>query len=122
MPSTPTIRVTPGTYTIAFGGMVHSHPALATGAAEFDVREPVKPVAATEEVFTAWGKEGNGLQVGLGFPAGQKRAYRHGETVTMVVRVRNVSKEPVKFQYIPKLFVENPHSVTDGRWLTSTTP
>src|SRR5262245_10102868 len=35
------------------------------------------------EAFTAWGKEVNGLQAGLGFHPGQKRAYRHGETVKL---------------------------------------
>jgi hypothetical protein len=29
----------------------------------------------------------------LGFKAGEKRAYSHGETVTLVVRVRNVGKQ-----------------------------
>ena len=112
--STPTIRVRPGKYTIAFGGMVHSHSTLSTGTTEFEVREPAEPAAATEEAFTAWGKEINGLQAGLGFPAGQKRAYRHGETVTMVVRVRNVGKEEIKFQYVPAFFKEKPPTVMDG--------
>jgi RNA polymerase sigma factor (sigma-70 family) len=111
---TPTIRVRPGKYKIAFGGMVHSHPTLSTGTTEFEVQEPVKPVAATEEVFTAWGKEVNGLQAGLGFPTGQKRAYHHGETVTLVVRVRNVGKEAVKFEYIRQFLDENRPTVTDA--------
>jgi hypothetical protein len=42
--STPTIWVEPGTYTIAFGGMVHSHPTLSTGTAEFEVPKPPQPV------------------------------------------------------------------------------
>lgn len=114
---TPTIRVEPGKYKIAFGGMVHSHPTLSTGTTEFEVREPTKPVAAKEEAFTAWGKEINGLQAGLGFPAGQKRVYTHGETVALIVRVRNVGKEDVKFQYLRQFFAENPPAVTgaDGK-------
>ena len=39
---------------------------------------------------------------------------RHGETVTLVVRVRNVGKEEVKFQYLREFFIENPPTVTDG--------
>ena len=112
--STPTIRVRPGKYTVAFGGMVHSHPTLSTGTTEFEVQEPSRPAAATEEAFTAWGQEINGLQAGLGFPAGQKRVYAHGETVTLVVRVRNVGKEAVKFEYLKQFLDETPPAVTDA--------
>ena len=37
---TPTIRVEPGKYKIAYSGMVQSHPALSTGTVEFEVKEP----------------------------------------------------------------------------------
>jgi hypothetical protein len=46
---TPTICVEPGKYTIAFGGMIQSHPKLATGTVEFEVQEPAKPVAKEAE-------------------------------------------------------------------------
>ena len=46
--------------------------------------------------------------------SGEKRAYRRGETVTLVVRVRNVSKEAVTFQYAPAFLKENPPTVTGG--------
>src|SRR6266550_2561113 len=59
-----------------------------------------------KEAFTAWGKEVGGLQAGLGFRPGEHRVYHHGETVTLVVRVRNVSKEEVKFQYLKEFFME----------------
>jgi RNA polymerase sigma factor (sigma-70 family) len=36
---TPTIRLRSGKYRIAFGGMVHSHPTLSTGAVEFEVTD-----------------------------------------------------------------------------------
>lgn len=66
----------------------------------------------TEKVgFTAWGKEVGGLQAGLGFKAGEKRVYTHGEWATLVVRVRNVGKDEVKFQYIRQFFVEQPPTV-----------
>src|SRR5262249_39914978 len=82
---------------------------------ELDVKEPEKqPQKEEKEPVTAWGKEINGLQAGVGFPAGQKRAYSHGETVTPVVRIRNVGKEDVKFQYVPRFFKENPPTVIDS--------
>jgi hypothetical protein len=83
--------------------------------------KPVEPAAKQEkekETFTAWGKEVGGLQAGLGFRPGQKRAYSHGETVTLVVRVRNVGKKEVTFDYIPGYFVDWPPSVTDGEGKT----
>ena len=67
-----------------------------------------------KEAFTAWGKEVGGLQAGLGFRPGEKRAYSHGETVKLVVRVRNVGKDEVKFQYLRQFFIETPPTVTDG--------
>jgi hypothetical protein len=88
--------------------------AYATGTLELEVKEPVKPA----EAFTAWGKEVGGLQAGLGFRPSEKRSYTHGETVTLVVRVRNVGKEEVTFNYIPAYFVDWPPSVTDGEGKT----
>lgn len=66
------------------------------------------------ETFTAWGKEIGGLQAGLGFRPGEQRAYRPGETVTLVVRIRNVSKETVKFEYLLQYLDEEPPVVTDA--------
>lgn len=66
------------------------------------------------EPFTAWGTEINGLQAGLGFRPGEKRAYRHGETVNLVVRIRNVGKEEIEFQYLQEFFKENPPIVTEA--------
>jgi RNA polymerase sigma factor (sigma-70 family) len=110
---TPTMYVSPGKYKVAFGGMVQSHPALTTGTVEIAVQEPTKPAAAARESFTAWGKELNGLQAGLGYRPGEKRSYHHGETVGLVLRVRNVGKEGVKFVYFNEFFYENPPTVTD---------
>ena len=101
----PTICAAPGKYKIAYGDMLQSHPKVATGTVEFEV----KPASVT-----AWGKEIGGLQAGLGYRPGEKRAYSHGETVTLVVRVRNVGKEEVRFQYLRQFFIENPPTVTNG--------
>src|SRR5207253_605615 len=71
---------------------------LATGKLELEVKE----------AFTAWGKEVEGVQAGLGFPVGQKREYHTGETAKLVVRVRNGGKKDVKFVYAWESFYEQP--------------
>ena len=83
---------------------------LATGKLELEVKAPEK-LPPEKEPFTAWGKEVGGLQAGLGFKAGEQRAYHHGEWATLVARVRNVGKEEVKFQYLRQFFVEQPPTV-----------
>ena len=50
----------------------------------------------------------------MGFRPGEHRVYHHGETVRLVVRVRNAGKEEVKFQYLPDFLKEKPPAVTDG--------
>ena len=94
----------------------HGGGAGQAAAAEKPVETPQKQEKEKEkEAFTAWGKEVGGLQAGLGFRPGEQRAYPPGETVTLVVRVRNVGKEEVKFQYRRQFFLENPPAVTDGK-------
>lgn len=102
-----TIRGVPGKLKISFGGFIQDRPELSTGGAEVEVREAAD--------LTAWGKEAGGLQAGLEVQG--KREYRHGETITLLVRVRNVSKEAVKFGYIRQYLDEKPPSVTgaDGK-------
>jgi len=88
---------------------------LATGKLDLEVKDAEKlPPKKEPEGFTAWGKEVGALQAGLGFRPGEKRAYGHGETVTLVVRVRNVGKKEVEFQYLKEFFKENPPIVTDA--------
>jgi len=77
----------------------------------------VKPEGKQEkekERITAWGAEVGGLQAGLSLGAGAKRVYHHGETITLIVRVRNVGKETVKFEYLRQFLDENPPTVTDA--------
>jgi RNA polymerase sigma factor (sigma-70 family) len=91
-------------------------------AAEAPAKPPPKPEQKPEqkpekpekEPFTAWGKEVGGLQAGLGFRPGEQRAYALGETVTLVVRIRNVGKEKVKFEYLEQYLDEEPPVVTDA--------
>jgi uncharacterized protein (TIGR03067 family) len=88
---------------------------LATGKLELEVRDAEKvPDKKEQEGFTAWGKEAGGLQAGLGLRPGERRAYHHGETITLVVRVRNVGKQAVKFEYLRQFLDENPPTVTDA--------
>jgi hypothetical protein len=63
---------------------------------------------------TAWGNEVDGLQVGLGYYPGQKRAYRHGETVRLVVRLRNVGQNRVQFPFVPTHLAEALPTLTDS--------
>lgn len=86
-----------------------------------DVQEKLKAAAAESQLqaserepFTAWGKEVNGLQAGLGFKVGEKRAFHHGETANVVLRVRNVGKDAQEFKHIWAYFVENPPVITDA--------
>jgi RNA polymerase sigma factor (sigma-70 family) len=88
---------------------------LGTGKLELEVKEPEKkPQTEKKEPFTVWGKEVGGLQAGLGYPAGAKHTYAPGETVKLIVRVRNVGKDEAKFRYSKETFFETPPSVTDG--------
>jgi hypothetical protein len=95
---------------------------LATGKLELEVKDAEKlPEKKNEkEGFTAWGKEVGGLQAGLGLRPGERRVYHHGETITLVVRVRNVGKATVKFEYLRQFLDENPPTVTDADGKTST--
>jgi hypothetical protein len=100
---TPTIRSRRNTFTISYIGTVDSHPKITTGTITFKY--------VGDEV--AWGKAVDGLQAGLSFRAGEHPAYHHGETVTLVVRVRNVGHEEVKFSYLQPL-IEHSLNVTDS--------
>ena len=55
------------------------------------------------------------MRAGLGYKVGEKHAYGQGATVTLVVRVRNVSKETVTFRYCRETFFENPPTLTDAK-------
>jgi hypothetical protein len=105
---TPTIFAKPVKYKVAYGGILTSHPKLTTDTVAVEVK-------AAKESVTAWGKEVGGLQAGLGFHPDHKRAYSHGETVKLVVRVRNVGKEEVRFHYARQFFIEKPPAVTDDK-------
>ncbi len=114
-PDKPTIMVEAGKFKIAFTEIVHHVLKMPTGVVEFEVKDgdENKP-PEQKEAFTAWGKESGGLQAGLGLLPGAKRVYQHGETVTLIVRVRNVGKAAVKFEYVKQFLDENRPTVTDA--------
>lgn len=93
---------------------------LATGKLELEVKSDSPPAGRKtpkqkqDESLTAWGKEAGGLQAGLSIRPHEKRVYRHGEVITLVVRVRNVSKQTVKFEYVRQFLDENLPTVTSA--------
>jgi RNA polymerase sigma factor (sigma-70 family) len=93
---TATICVAPGKYKIAFDGVIQSHPKLATGTVEFEVKEPAKPAAPIKD-NVAWGKEVGGLQAGL---LAEAATCRVGESLKFQVKLRNVSKAEVSITYV----------------------
>src|SRR5262249_3934144 len=62
----------------------------------------------------AWGKAVGGVRAGIAFRKGQRRPYRIGEAVTLVVWVRNVGDRPLTFDYTDGYMVEHPPTVTDA--------
>jgi hypothetical protein len=80
--------------------------------------KPVEPAATQEqekEAFTAWGDEQpGGVQVGLGYLRGERRSYRTGETVTLVVRVRNIGKQDANLEYMREYLQNSPPRIVDG--------
>ncbi|HEV3440792.1 MAG TPA: sigma-70 family RNA polymerase sigma factor [Gemmata sp.] len=79
--------------------------------------KPVEPAAKQEEAkeaFTAWGKEVGGVQAGIGFRPGERRVYHTGETVCLVLRMRNVGKKEVKLSYFKEFFWEKTPQVKDA--------
>lgn len=75
------------------------------------------------ESFTAWSeKYPGGVQVGLGYRAGEKRAYSIGETVTLAVRARNVGKKEMLFWYHRQPTEKTPPRVTDNEGRTLLVP
>lgn len=105
------------------GNPNHPNPTLdklATGKLELEVKADSspptdkKPNQKKEDGLTAWGKEFGGLQAGLTLRPGDKRVYKYGEVITLTVRVRNVAKETVKFEYVRQFLDENLPTVTNA--------
>jgi len=80
---------------------------LATG----NVKLQVQTVEKRKEE-TAWGKEVGGVQVGIRF--GEDRVYKIGETVTLIVRLRNNGKKDVPLVSDEEYFQKNPPLITDA--------
>ncbi len=79
------------------------------------VEKPVEPATNQEkekEKVTSWGKEVNGVQIGI--QLGENRVYQVGETVTLVLRLRNNGKNEVPFREEAEYFQKNPPLITDA--------
>lgn len=77
---------------------------LSTGKLELVVED--------RAAFTAWGKEVNGLQAGLGYRPGERRTYSTGETAMLVL---NVGKDDATLKYSLEHYYRNPPAVSDGK-------
>ena len=58
-----------------------------------------------KEKVTAWGKEVNGVQIGI--QLGENRVYKVGETVTLILRLRNNGKTKCRFCDEAEYFQKN---------------
>ncbi|MFO0880707.1 MAG: RNA polymerase sigma factor [Gemmataceae bacterium] len=63
---------------------------------------------------TAWGKEVAGWQAGLAFRPPDRHSYRHGQTVKVVLRLRNVGTKTATFRHLWAFFPEHPPTVLDA--------
>jgi RNA polymerase sigma factor (sigma-70 family) len=106
----PTLPAEPGWYTVSYHGVARARDSvkdpgpLSTGRVSLMVKEKASADAA-------WGQAVSGLQAGIAFRKGQKRPYRLGEVVTLVVWVRNVTDGPLTFDYTDGYMVEKPPTV-----------
>jgi RNA polymerase sigma factor (sigma-70 family) len=73
--------------------------------------DPKKP-GALEDV--AWGDAVDGIQAGLGFLPGKRRAYVAGDTVSFVVKLRNLGKAPAVVSSFRHRFEDTPPGVADA--------
>jgi RNA polymerase sigma factor (sigma-70 family) len=79
------------------------------------VEKPVESAAnqrKEKENVTAWGKEVNGVQIGI--QLSETRVYKVGETVTLIIRLRNNGKYEVPFSHDAEYFQKNPPLITDA--------
>jgi RNA polymerase sigma factor (sigma-70 family) len=109
----PTLVAGPGWYRVSYHGVAFARDSaddrgpLSTGRVSLMVKEKASADAA-------WGKAVGGLQAGVAFRKGQRRPYRLGEVVTLVVWVRSVSDKPLRFDYTDGYMVEKPPTVMDA--------
>ncbi|HYH63474.1 MAG TPA: RNA polymerase sigma factor [Urbifossiella sp.] len=104
---------------------LNGRPAARQGGATPAAAKAADPPPAKQkkdEEVVAWGRRVGGLQAGLVLRGGAKKVFRHGDVVTLGVRVRNVGKEAVTFGYVPQHLDENPPTVTDADGATTPQP
>ncbi len=74
--------------------------------------DPAAKQQKENEKVTAWGKEVDGVQIGI--QLGEHRVYKVGETVTLILRLRNNGKNEVPFSDDAEYFQKNPPFITDA--------
>jgi RNA polymerase sigma factor (sigma-70 family) len=82
-----------------------------TAVGQDDKKPTVEPAMKQKEKVTAWGKEVDGMQVGIQFR--EDRVYKIGESVTLIVRLRNKGQKDVPFRDEAEYFQKNPPLITD---------
>jgi uncharacterized protein (TIGR03067 family) len=87
------------------------------------IEDKEKPKPDKEDRL-AWGETVNDLQAGVSMGPAGRTAYRIGDTIQFVVKVRNVGKEPRDFSCPSQLFDDHGPVVTDaaGQRLTVKMP
>jgi RNA polymerase sigma factor (sigma-70 family) len=79
-----------------------------------DIRDMGKSdlLEEAKEAFTAWGKEVDGLQMGLALLPKDTHTVRQGEKAKFAVKLRNVGKADIKVTYVR--LRDRPPTVTDA--------
>jgi hypothetical protein len=86
------------------------------GKAEAAPLQPnVGKLGGAAQADIAWCKAIGGLQAGVGLSHASKLTYRLGETLEMVVKVRNVGNAPVEISYSSQPFNGLPPTIEDAK-------
>ena len=97
-------------------GQAEGKPAVGKYVKAPVAEKPVDPAAKLgkekQEPAVAWGREVDGLQLGLALVPAEKTTYRPGETIELGVYVRNVSNGKVTITHGP---AESPPEITDAK-------
>lgn len=62
-------------------------------------KDGAAPAAPREAHHLVWGEAVNGLQAGIAFDGTDRRAYSMGETVPLVVKLRNAGEQPITISF-----------------------
>jgi RNA polymerase sigma factor (sigma-70 family) len=121
-PDKPTLVDGPGAYRVRYAGVAWrydsaDHPGrVSTGKLELALGAAGEAKSAPGPVDkAAWGKAVRGLQAGIEYLPGKKRAYRLGEAVPLRILLHNVGGKPLTLKYDDGFFVRHLPTVSDDR-------